>query len=316
MRSGPAAIRQDKAGRFIVAQRVANEPIMVFQGDGSFVTTVGKIGDGPGEFRRVRGISVVGDTIYLYDEGTQRISFVDSDFKFLGSIPLKGASLRGGLALSPDLHVVNMRTFGGASIGQALHLVDAAGNVVRSIEAADAQSNDPTAHMRLLFHDADGDGFWTVPQFGRITLRRYSAEGDLLAEWLMAASQGDQLPMSYGNPDEDRLPTRQALAAWHEGGLVWIVSSVPEPRWRDGLSRSEDDVHGTSYRPADFGLIFDGAVEVYDAESGELLAAQYSDDVPVAKLVRPGLAARMTTDELGWVYLYVRRAQLIRSDAP
>lgn len=312
---GPSAVLEDAMGRFIVAQGWANEPAGVFQPDGSFIARIGNIGDGPGEYRSVRALSVVEDAIYLYDEGTQRISTVDHDLEFQESIPLKGFGLKDGLAVSPDLHVVNMLVPDGASTGYALHLVNGEGDVVRSMEVHDGRSGDPTAHFRHLIRDTDGDGFWSVSAFGRVTVRRYSANGELLTEWSAAPSPGDDLPMSYGNPDEDRPPTRRILAAWHDDGLIWVVSSIPGPRWREGLERTEDE-YATSFRPTDPDLVYDAAIEVFDAGSSRLVAAQYDEPLLADLPVGPGLAAKMTTDELGWIYLHIRRVRLVHPASP
>lgn len=315
IRSGPSGIARDAQGRFIVAQRVANESAMVFGPDGGFLTTIGRVGDGPGEYRRIRALSVVGEALYLYDEQTQRISIVDRDLEFQGSIPLRGGGVWGAVALRPDLHAVNMIVPGGSSTGRAIHLVNGEGEIVRSVERFDSRSGDPTAHLRHLFRDADGDGFWSVGYFGRVTLRRYSASGELLTEWSAAPSPGDDLPMTYGNPDEDRPPTRQIEAAWHDDGLIWVASWIPGPGWRDGLRRTRDDLHGSSFTPTDLGLVFDGAVEVFDADSGRLMAARYGDGPAVAEPIGRGIAASLRTDELGWVYLEVLRARLVRPES-
>lgn len=311
LRTGPAAIVEDADGRFVVAQRVENEPARVFAPDGSFVATIGTIGDGPGEYRSIGALSATEEAIHLYDEGTQRISTVDLNLELQGTIPLRGFAVMDAVALGPGLHVVNMIVPGGPSGGHALHLVNDEGEIIRSIEPFDSRDGDPFAHFRHVFRPEGGDGFWSVPYFGRIVARRYSSDGDLLMEWSAAPAPGDELPMTYGNPDEDRPPTRQILAPWHDDGLLWVVSTIPGPRWRDGLTRAEDGVHGTYFKTTDHGLLFDPAMEVFDADTGELVVARYAESLPISHPVGPGIGATMSTDELGWVFLTLRRARLI-----
>ena len=312
LRAGPSSIVEDAEGRFVVGQMVDNEPARVFAPDGSFVSTIGAIGDGPGEYRKVGALSATGETLHVYDEGTQRISTVDLDLKLQGTIPLRGFAVMDAVALSSGLHIVNMIVPGGASGGHALHLVNEEGEIIRSIEPFDSRDGDPFAHFRHVFRAEGGEGFWSVPYFGRIVVRLYSSDGDLLKEWSAAPALGDELPMSYGNPDEDRPPTRQILAPWHDDGMLWVFSMIPGPRWRDGLTRAEDGVHGTYFKTTDRDLLFDPAIEVFDADTGTLVAARYAKDLPISTPVGPGVGASMSTDELGWVFLTIRRARLVR----
>ena len=312
LRVGPSALVVDARGRFIVAQMVDNEPARVFAPDGSFVATIGGIGDGPDEYRKIGALSTVGEALHVYDEGTQRISTIDPDLRFEGSIPLRGFAVMDALALGSGLHVVNMIVPGGSSRGHALHLVNEDGEIVRSIEPFDSHDGDPFAHFRHVFRADGGEGFWSVPYFGRVVVRRYSSDGELLKEWSAAPAPGDGLPMTYGNPDQDRPPTRQILAPWHDDGMLWVFSMIPGPRWREGLTRAKDAVHGAYFKTTDRGLLFDPAIEVFDADTGALVAARYAEDLPITTPVGPGIGASMSTDDLGWVYLTIRRARLVR----
>jgi hypothetical protein len=63
-----------------------------FDGDGHVVRTLGKKGDGPGEFRRIAQVSVVeGDTVYVFDYPLFRISVFDPNGALVRTIPVPDA---------------------------------------------------------------------------------------------------------------------------------------------------------------------------------------------------------------------------------
>ena len=62
-------------GHIAVANRGTND-IRIFDARAKHVTTFGRTGDGPGEFRRLEWIGRSGDTAWFYDSGLQRITWV------------------------------------------------------------------------------------------------------------------------------------------------------------------------------------------------------------------------------------------------
>lgn len=70
------------------------DAIYAFNPDGSFITKVGREGDGPGEFRHIRGMQVLKDRLYIYD-GRQWIHIFELDLlTFSHSIALNQDNIR------------------------------------------------------------------------------------------------------------------------------------------------------------------------------------------------------------------------------
>ena len=61
--------------RIAVANRGTND-VRIFDASARHVTTFGRTGEGPGEFRRLGLGRAVGDTAWFYDSGLQRITAV------------------------------------------------------------------------------------------------------------------------------------------------------------------------------------------------------------------------------------------------
>lgn len=73
-----AAVRLSDGG-FAVLEQVPAE-VRVFDGSGRFLHRVGRAGDGPGEFRTPVGlVALEGDTLLVWDRGTQRLSWFSVD---------------------------------------------------------------------------------------------------------------------------------------------------------------------------------------------------------------------------------------------
>jgi hypothetical protein len=85
------SIQRDARGRFYATVSLAHEhEIFLFESDGSFVRTVGSIGEGPGEFRRYVSSLLVGpgDSLYVSHDGFL-ISVFDSSGVYARRIQLE-----------------------------------------------------------------------------------------------------------------------------------------------------------------------------------------------------------------------------------
>ncbi|MGD2136552.1 MAG: 6-bladed beta-propeller, partial [Gemmatimonadales bacterium] len=62
-----------------------NDEIRVHGRDGAFLTTIGRQGEGPGEFSSAGTIGLLGDTLWVLDYGTYRFSYFDLDGTLISS---------------------------------------------------------------------------------------------------------------------------------------------------------------------------------------------------------------------------------------
>jgi hypothetical protein len=76
------------SGAIAIVNRGTND-IRIFDARGRHVTTIGRTGAGPGEFRRIEMIGRSGDTAWFYDSGLQRISTI-----LLGATPALSGTIR------------------------------------------------------------------------------------------------------------------------------------------------------------------------------------------------------------------------------
>jgi hypothetical protein len=87
-------VAADTSGRIFVADQMSLE-VVVFSRDGRKIGTVGRPGQGPGEFRFLTDIVVLGEELVAFDGGSQRVSVFDVSGEQLGSFRSSMSSLTG-----------------------------------------------------------------------------------------------------------------------------------------------------------------------------------------------------------------------------
>jgi DNA-binding beta-propeller fold protein YncE len=79
----PAGVAVDADGNLYVADTLNNR-IEIFDGDGKFISTFGKAGDGPGYFARPKGVAIDSDNhIWVTDGMQDRVQVFNQDFQLL-----------------------------------------------------------------------------------------------------------------------------------------------------------------------------------------------------------------------------------------
>lgn len=120
---GPLHVRQDGRGRYWVV--VPEEPPMVFDSEGQYVTTVGRRGEGPQEFGLpIDVIPLPGDSVLVLDNRLKRASVVGPDLQIVRTIPVPLHVLISGTAASwPDNVILNGLLYDAARAGWPLHSI-------------------------------------------------------------------------------------------------------------------------------------------------------------------------------------------------
>jgi len=80
----PRGLAVDAQGLVYVADYDANH-IKVFSSEGKFIQTIGRQGDGPGEFHGPDFVEIGGGRIYVWEAMNRRISILDSEGRSLGT---------------------------------------------------------------------------------------------------------------------------------------------------------------------------------------------------------------------------------------
>jgi len=77
----------DREGNLYIAD-VLRDEVLVFSQNGDFLRTIGRQGQGPGEFRNPQSLALLGDTLAVSDRGNLRIGLFDTQGLWIGQWPI------------------------------------------------------------------------------------------------------------------------------------------------------------------------------------------------------------------------------------
>jgi len=80
----PRGVAVDAQGRVYVADAGA-EHLKVFGPDGKFIRTIGRKGQGPGEFQGPEFVEIGGGRVFVWEAMNRRLSILDAEGRFIGS---------------------------------------------------------------------------------------------------------------------------------------------------------------------------------------------------------------------------------------
>jgi sugar lactone lactonase YvrE len=139
----PSGLAVDHEGNLYVADTLNNR-IEVFDGDGKFVSTYGKEGDGPGYFSRPKGVAIDADGhIWVADGMEDRVQVFNQDWQLLitfGGHGLLPGMFKGlvGIAIDKQNRVFTSEIFPGR-VQQFRYVTDAEAEQLRKEKEAAAR---------------------------------------------------------------------------------------------------------------------------------------------------------------------------------
>jgi hypothetical protein len=152
--------------------------IKVFSGEGRFLRSFGRKGDGPGELNFPSGVAAAGDAIVVADKLNFRIQIFDGEGRTDGGFKLPFAPDR-VLALGPDRILVTANPTGRKKGEKLLHILDLAGRAVwHGLEAR--TSSDPVLDAfrnMILVCRGEAEDFYVVFRSGERTIFHFSGSG-------------------------------------------------------------------------------------------------------------------------------------------
>jgi sugar lactone lactonase YvrE len=136
----PGGLAVDKEGNLYVADTLNNR-IEIFDGDGKFISTFGKAGDGPGYFSRPKGVAIDSDNhIWVVDGMQDRVQVFNQEFQLLisfGGHGLLPGMFQGitGITIDKNNRVFTSEIFPGR-VQQFRYVTDAEAEQVRKEKEA------------------------------------------------------------------------------------------------------------------------------------------------------------------------------------
>lgn len=310
----PYVATTDSRGRyFVVTPESDDETPYVFAPNGRFLRRLGRVGAGPGEYRRPRTIMVQHDSVYIVERSNGRVTVLDPDWRYARSFNVPPGALNAALFDSGSL-LVNARIRDSDRTGFPHHLFDLAGNYIRSFgdlgDAIDPRNN--TVDWWWLTPSANNQ-ICGIPYSQRYLIELYDEAGHTIRR---IERHADWYPpfKDPWNVTPDKQPYPMMFGCWVDSaGLLWVIGNVSDRTWARGLGdpKPAEGRVGVYYPFADWQKLYDGIIEVIDPARNVVVTTRRFDNT-LNLVVGPGVIGGVREDEEGHIFLEVLRINLLR----
>lgn len=310
-----ASIWLDARGRFIVTAPANRGVVQVFGHQGQLVHSFGRRGEGPGEFVMPRVAAESGDTIIIHDAPLGRLTFLDGDFRLLGTrrtlLPVPSPSwvrLEDGSFLPASIDA--MRASG--AFGQPFQRFSADG--ASMIEAFGSESRtvrmgEVLSLTRTLAPSREG-GFWAAHE-RRYRIERWNKEFQLVMVLERDVSWFE--PYTGAGPLAREEPPNPSVRGIQEDdtGLLWLLIGVPDEEWRPLPPARIHDGGMTTTSRGQYNKLFDTLIKVIDPDLGAVVTSLRIEPLSSRGFIGPGIIYTYAEDELGHPWYEIWRLSLV-----
>lgn len=226
----------DAHGRYWFAFGRAAPLVNVVAADGRFLGTVGRRGQGPGEFESADAVVPVGDSMWIFDSALQRATVAGPDLSPRRSFRFPG-QVYGGVSAGWPRMILNADVPTPGGVGRAYHILNVATGAIE-VSFGGVESYSRRDQRLLIGHlalDAASSELWTISR-ARFEIQRWSLRGELIesfvapADWFSTDGVG-----SLGSPTRPPDPVTVALRVVGPGLLVLFETPIPD--WRSAWPR-------------------------------------------------------------------------------
>ena len=261
-------LQETEAGTFVSASLDGTQ-IAEFGPDGRLARVIGRAGQGPGEFERLRTlIPGPGDTLFAPDLGQGRITMFGPDRALAGTLPMP--FVLPDLVMPDGSFLVASQIGRSETIGYPMHVVDREGRVVRSFGTDEPQYRADLNHIltRKVAPGPDGTVWAMAP--ARYLLERWDpSTGERLQSTRIRSDWFRESIEPY--TDETVRPPPRVAGLWEdEDGLVWIIVRDADVDWEPPPRANEE----LPFDLQEYNRLFDWVIEVVDPGSGRVLASR------------------------------------------
>ena len=251
-------VAMDRRGRFLLT--TARPEILVFDSTGTFLRTVGRRGEGPGEYEMLIHIAVGAQYIHAFDAMRGR-TVLDHDFQFVRADRFPANYLYAHVIAQEDV-VFAGDVLTDASVGYALHILELSGTLT-SFDGDGVWRGQSGKALNMV--TGDSTSLWVVePNPNRMTRWDLVPEPRKAVVYNRVVEEFDR----HGTDPQDFPGVDNAGARLNEDGL-WILWKTPDPNFTPTPGRQMVEEPPQKLR--------DTWLDLLDPETGHTLARLRSD---------------------------------------
>lgn len=260
-------IARNSNDEYVVSSGTFDGELFVYGKNGEFLRTVGRRGEGPGEFRRLQLLDFdAQDSLHAIEASGPRHSVFGPDFSFVRTVPMQARTMAMRIEDSGAVFAAAPTMTEDGSY--ALQRISPDGTRLAAFDPMDPEARGPAAMGRNITIDPAGRR-WSMGM-ADYDLKEWAEDGQLIRileahrDWI-----SESIPMRL---ERDQPPPGQisGLEA-DEAGLLWVFAAVPDADWAPPAPQT---------RPFP-GTMYDTVVEVVDPTDGSLLARSSFDDLVI-----------------------------------
>lgn len=300
--------------RNIVVLQSRRNPPTIFDSTGRFVRTIGRNGEGPGEYRAAE-IVLIGelDTAYVIDRSTRRMSILSPTWRYVRSFPVPDAAYSAALTREGSF-VVSASLSDRARFGKPFHILDQLGNYQRSFgDQGDPVVPGGSPPLVRIVTKATSAGFWSVSALGQYSIEHWTSDGNRLSALRRTTPWFRQENKPRYTFSADVPPSPFIISAVQDSsGLIWTSILVHDARWREVVRWDNQKTGELASVPTitDRDLAYDVLIEVIDPVKGVLLTTHRLDE-SWAAFAAPGVLMLVNDQESG-LEIQIRSISLSR----
>lgn len=305
-------LTRDSRGRHYL---IGNYPshIKVFGANGQFLQTIGRAGDGPGEFRGIAKVIVTpGDSLVVLDQVQSRYSVLDAQYKFVRSNRLPFGPESQSVRMPGGTFVFSLPLHTPERIGLPLHHVNHSGVITRSFGSETGVYRPDVPYLDRRSITANGPRtIWSAYHTQYLLEQLDVVSGNITGriERVTPWFPPNFKPRT-GPKDPDKPEPFLSRIEQGSDGLLWVLTMVPDRNWEDAVGRRTPENHD-HVSIIDNDGYEDSIIEVLDPRSGQLVASHRFDRS--VSLFGPGFVGAVTTSDDGRVRLETWRITLSRT---
>jgi hypothetical protein len=248
----------------LFAMTEMNELPLVVDSSGRLVKRFPK-GAGPGEFETNAFPARVGAGDTLFIGNHQNVNVFDRDLKFVSSFTPAGLYVSAFVPIDGQFVFASRRAGATPNTIVSLHVVDRAGNVVRSFLVDTLPQPPRYPQPQYAVEKGAGSSIWSWSIAGR-RLQRWSLDGRVLMTI-------DTTPAWF--PQKDPLYKSRIMAVRESDGVLWVFTSVPVPNARAISATAFKGTGEADARAFPFEQQSTAWLEAFDVRTGKRLAERH-----------------------------------------